>query len=144
MKEKEQVNIYETATRNDRFSVFTKAVEAAGLADTLKSGGPLTIFAPTDDAFAKLPKNTLTLLLRPENKDRLTNVLKYHVVPGTLGTKVKSAKTLLGQSLKIDALGGNNIQVNNARVMSPSIGATNGIILPVDTVLIPHAAATAH
>ncbi len=144
---KELFNIFETATKDQKFSTFTKAVNAGGLAETLKGGGPFTLFAPTDEAFAKLPKSTMDELLKPENKERLTKVLQYHVVPGKLLVKdfknFKEAKTLQGQDLKIDALADSKIQVNNAKVMTPALDASNGIILPVDTVLMPQTAAAA-
>jgi uncharacterized surface protein with fasciclin (FAS1) repeats len=145
---KENFNIYEAATRDDKFSTFTKAIDATGLADTLIGGGPLTLFAPTDEAFGKLPRKTLDELMKPENKDRLTNILKYHLVQGRLVANdlkdLKAAKTLQGQDLKIDALGGTNIQVNNAKVITPAVSASNGVILPVDAVLMPQTAASAH
>ena len=142
---KENVNIFETATKDQKFSTFTKAINAAGLAEMLNGAGPLTLFAPTDEAFAKLPAKTMEDLLKPENKERLTKLLQYHVVPGKLLANdfknFKEAKTLQGQHLKIDALGESNIQVNNAKVLTPALDASNGIILPVDTVLMPQAAA---
>ncbi len=142
---KDNVNIFETATKDQKFSTFTKAINAAGLAEMLKGAGPLTLFAPTDEAFAKLPKGTMEDLLKPENKERLTKVLQYHVVPGKLLVKdfknFKEAKTMLGQHLKFDAISDSNIQVNDAKVTTPALDASYGIILPVDTVLMPQAAA---
>ncbi len=144
---KDNVNIFETATKDQKFSTFTKAINAAGLAEMLKGAGPLTLFAPTDEAFAKLSSKTMEDLLKPENKERLTKVLQYHVVPGKLLVKdfknFKEAKTMQGQHLKIDAIGDSSIQVNNAKVLTPALEASNGIILPVDTVLMPQAAAAA-
>jgi uncharacterized surface protein with fasciclin (FAS1) repeats len=144
---KEQFTIYDIANKEDKFSTFTRVINAVGLADALKSGGPYTLFAPTNEAFSKLPEHRLDELLKPENKERLTNVMKYHLVSGKLVTDdvkdITSAKTLQGQELKIKATAPGNIQVNNAKVITPSLTATNGIILPVDSVLMPQATATA-
>jgi len=118
------------------------AVKAAGLVDTLKGEGPFTIFAPTDKAFAKLPKGTVESLLKPENKDKLVAILTYHAVPGTVmaadvaklpdGARVK---TVNGQELVVRNKKG--VRVNNARVTKTDIVCTNGVIHVIDTVLLP-------
>src|SRR6201996_2414414 len=123
-----------------KFNTLVAAVKAAGLVDTLKGPGPFTVFAPTDEAFAKLPPGTLENLLKPENKDQLRTILVYHVVPGRVTAKevvkLDSAKTLGGGSLTIHAADG-GVMVNNARVIKTDIDASNGVIHVIDTVLLP-------
>jgi uncharacterized surface protein with fasciclin (FAS1) repeats len=108
--------------------------------DALKGKGPLTVFAPTDEAFAKLPAGTVENLLKPENKDKLTAILTYHVVPGrvTAGEVVNlsSAKTVNGRSLSINTSDG-NVMVDNARVTATDIMASNGVIHVIDSVVLP-------
>ena len=122
------------------FNTLVAAVKAAGLVDTLKGPGPFTIFAPTDEAFAKLPPGTLENLLKPENKSQLQKILTYHVVAGRVTAKdvakLDSAKTLAGESLTIHA-GPAGVTVNNAHVTRTGIPASNGLIHVVDTVLLP-------
>ncbi len=122
------------------FTTLVAAVKAAGLVDTLKGPGPFTVFAPTDEAFAKLPPGTLDSLLKPENKAKLVSILTYHVVPGTVMAadvvKLKSAKTVEGQSLMIKVVKG-KVMVNNATVTKTDIVASNGVIHVIDTVLLP-------
>ena len=116
------------------------AVEAAGLVETLKGPGPFTVFAPTDDAFAKLPAGTLDDLLKPENKNQLVDILTYHVVPGkVLAADVvglRSAKTVNGQSLRISVMGG-AVMVDNANVVQTDIETSNGVIHVIDAVVLP-------
>ena len=122
------------------FNTLVAAVKAAGLVDALKGPGPFTVFAPTDEAFAKLPLGTLDNLLKPENKDQLKKILTYHVVVGRVMAKdvakIDSAKTIEGGSLTIHA-GDGGVMVNNAHVIKTDITASNGVIHVIDTVLIP-------
>jgi uncharacterized surface protein with fasciclin (FAS1) repeats len=131
-------DIIETATRAGSFTTLAKALEAAGLVETLKGEGPFTVFAPTDEAFAKLPKGTLDALLK--DKKKLTAILTYHVVPGKVGSEqvatLKSAKTVNGKELTIATTGG-NVTVGNATVIQADIPATNGVIHVIDSVLLP-------
>jgi uncharacterized surface protein with fasciclin (FAS1) repeats len=122
------------------FNTLVAAVKAAGLVDALKGPGPFTVFAPTDEAFAKLPPGTLESLLKPENKEQLRKILTYHVVAGQVAAKdvvkLQSAKTLEGGMLKIQA-GNAGVAVNNAHVTKTDIATSNGIIHVIDTVLLP-------
>ena len=119
----------------------------SGLIQTLKGEGPFTVFAPTDDAFAKIPAETLSQLLQPENREKLTAILTYHVVAGrvtshdVMNLDPDAAITLQGQTLKINTDGG--LKINDAKVITPDIAATNGVIHVIDSVLMPSAAATA-
>jgi transforming growth factor-beta-induced protein len=132
--------IVDTVVADGRFTTLTAALKAAGLVDTLKGNGPFTVFAPTDDAFAKLPAGTLDTLLKPENKDKLTQVLTYHVVSGNLLAadlaKLTTAKTLNGKevTIKVDD---DKVFINDAQVIIADILCTNGVIHVIDTVLIP-------
>src|SRR3954451_19229957 len=122
------------------FNTLVAAVKAAGLVDTLKGPGPFTVFAPTDEAFAKLPPGTLENLLKPENKDKLRKILTYHVVAGRVTAadvvKLHSAKTLEGGSLSIHA-GDGGVMVGSAHVTKTDIAASNGVIHIIDRVLLP-------
>jgi uncharacterized surface protein with fasciclin (FAS1) repeats len=133
-------DIVDTAVAAGQFKTLAAAIKAAGLADTLKGPGPFTVFAPTDAAFAKLPKGTVEELLKPENKAKLTAILTYHVVPGKVMAadvvKVSDAKTVQGGSIKVHAAGG-TVSVDNATVVKTDIGASNGVIHVIDTVLMP-------
>ena len=133
-------DIVDTAVGAGSFKTLAAALQAAGLVETLKGKGPFTVFAPTDAAFAKLPKGTVEDLLKPENKARLTAILTYHVVPGQVmaaqAAKLPSAKTVNGASLTIHATGG-NVMVDNATVTSADIACTNGVIHVIDTVVLP-------
>jgi uncharacterized surface protein with fasciclin (FAS1) repeats len=135
-------DIVDTAVTAGSFQTLTKALQAADLVDTLKGPGPFTVFAPTDEAFAKLPTGTLDGLLKPENKDKLRAILTYHVVAGKIPSAkvvtLSSAKTVNGQELKITVMGG-NVMVNNAHVVKTDISASNGVIHVVDTVILPEA-----
>ncbi len=132
-------DIVDTAAGNNDFSTLVAAVKAAGLVETLKSDGPFTVFAPTNDAFAALPAGTVDDLLKPENKDKLTAILTYHVVPGkVMSSDLKDdmmAKTAQGGEVKVDL--DNGPMVNDAKVINADIGADNGVIHVIDKVLIP-------
>ena len=133
-------DIVDTAVAAGSFTTLAKALTAADLVSTLKGPGPFTVFAPTDEAFAKLPAGTLEKLLKPENKAMLQRVLTYHVVPGNLMAAdvvtVSSAKAVSGDMLSIKASGG-TVTVNRSRVVTTDIAASNGVIHVVDTVLLP-------
>jgi uncharacterized surface protein with fasciclin (FAS1) repeats len=133
-------DIVDTAVAAGSFTTLAKALTAADLVATLKGPGPFTVFAPTDEAFAKLPAGTLENLLKPENKAMLRRVLTYHVVPGKVMAadvvKLSSAKAVSGDMLSIKASGG-TVMVNSSRVVSTDIAASNGVIHVVDTVLLP-------
>ncbi|SRR5579883_939667 len=130
-------DIVDTAVNAGSFGILVAAVKAAGLVDTLKGSGPFTVFAPTDKAFAKLPEGTVEGLL--EDIPNLKKILTYHVVSGKVMAadvvKLKSAKTLEGEDVKIDA--SNGVKINNATVTTPDVAADNGVIHIIDTVLIP-------
>ena len=122
------------------FTTLVAAVKAAGLVDTLKGPGPFTVFAPTDEAFAKLPPGTLESLLKPENKAQLQKILTYHVVAGKVMAgdvmKLSSAKTVEGESVAIKMMNG-GVMVDNAHVTKTDIMASNGVIHVIDTVILP-------
>jgi uncharacterized surface protein with fasciclin (FAS1) repeats len=132
-------DIVDTAVAG-KFKTLVAAVKAAGLVDTLKGPGPFTVFAPTDEAFAKLPAGALEDLLKPENKARLQSVLTYHVVPGNVMSrdvvKLTSAKTAAGSTIKINATG-KGVMVNDAHVVKADIVASNGVIHVIDKVMLP-------
>jgi uncharacterized surface protein with fasciclin (FAS1) repeats len=133
-------DIVDTAVAAGSFKTLAKALTAADLVGTLKGAGPFTVFAPTDEAFEKLPAGTLDNLLKPENKAMLVRVLTYHVVPGRVMAadvvKINSAKAVSGDSLHIMATGG-NVMVDKARVTKTDIIASNGVIHVIDSVLLP-------
>jgi uncharacterized surface protein with fasciclin (FAS1) repeats len=133
-------DIVDTAAAAGSFTTLAKALRAADLVATLKGPGPFTVFAPTDDAFAKLPAGTLDNLLKPENKAMLQRVLTYHVVPGEVMAadvvKVSSAEAVSGDTLSIKVSGG-TVMVDRARVVKTDIAASNGVIHVLDTVLLP-------
>jgi len=135
-------NIVDTAVAAGQFKTLTAALDAAGLVDTLEGPGPFTVFAPTDDAFAKLPAGTVANLLKPENKDKLIAILTYHVVPGKVMAgdvvKLKEAKTVNGQAVTISTKGG-SVMIDKAHVVTPDIGASNGVIHVIDSVMLPAA-----
>ncbi|QDU29669.1 Immunogenic protein MPT70 precursor [Anatilimnocola aggregata] len=134
-----QKDIVDTAVAAGSFKTLAAALKAGGLIDTLKGSGPFTVFAPTDEAFAKLPKGTVESLLKPENKDKLVAILTYHVVPGKVMAadvvKVKEAKTVQGQAVMVNAA--NGVKINDATVVKADIACSNGVIHVVDTVLMP-------
>ena len=131
-------DIVETAVAAGSFKTLVAAVQAAGLVETLKGKGPFTVFAPTDEAFAKLPPGTLEALLK--DKAKLTAILTYHVVPGDVraaqAMKLTSAKTVNGQSLKVMTKDG-AVMIDNAKVVKADIVAKNGVIHVIDTVVLP-------
>ena len=130
-------DIVDTAVAAGQFTTLAKALTAAGLIDTLKGEGPFTVFAPTDAAFAKIPAEKLAALL--QDKAALTRVLTYHVVAGKVMAKdvagMKTAKTLAGPSLTIDAK--NGVHIDSAKVLTADVAASNGVIHVIDTVLLP-------
>ena len=122
------------------FKTLVAAVKAAGLVETLQGKGPFTVFAPTDEAFAKLPPGTVEDLLKPENKEKLVAILTYHVVPGKVmaaDVKTMMAKTVNGKELSI-TVGDGKVMVNTAKVIKTDVAASNGVIHVIDTVLIPN------
>ena len=133
-------DIVETAAAAGNFNTLVAAVKAAGLVDTLKGPGPFTVFAPTDEAFAKLPPGTVETLLKPENRAKLQSILTYHVVAGKVMahdvTKLHSAKTVEGGSIAIKSMNG-KVMADNAHVVQTDILASNGVIHVIDTVLMP-------
>jgi uncharacterized surface protein with fasciclin (FAS1) repeats len=135
-----QKDIVDTAVANGSFKTLAAALQAAGLVETLKGAGPFTVFAPTDAAFAKLPPGTVETLLKPENRDRLRQVLTYHVVAGRVGSaavvKMTSAATVSGDTVTISVKGG-SVMLNDAKVVTADVAASNGVIHVIDTVLLP-------
>src|SRR5271157_5496216 len=131
-------DIVDTAVSAGSFKTLAAALQAAGLVDTLKGKGPFTVFAPTDEAFAKLPPGAVEDLLKPENKEKLRAILLYHVVPGKVTAKqvvkLTSAKTAEGQPLTIKVEDG-KVMVDNATVVKADVEASNGVIHVIDTVL---------
>jgi len=133
-------DIVDTAVGAGKFSTLVAAVKAAGLVETLKGPGPFTVFAPTDDAFAKLPKGTVEDLLKPQNKAKLIGILTYHVLPSKvmaadIAGKKMDAKTVQGTDIAVDAMAG--VKVNGATVVTADVAASNGVIHIIDTVLLP-------
>ncbi len=135
-----QKDIVDTAAAAGSFTTLVAAVQAAGLVDTLKGPGPFTVFAPTDEAFGKLPKGALENLLKPENKAKLAAILTYHVIPGKkmAGDMVTmdKAETVQGSWIKITAMSG-KVMIDKATVVQTDVEATNGVIHVIDTVLLP-------
>ncbi len=134
-------DIVDTAVSAGSFNTLVQAVQAADLVGTLKSDGPFTVFAPTDEAFAKLPDGTLENLLKPENKSKLQAILTYHVLPGKImsadAAMTSSAKTVNGQSFRITK-SANGLMVDNANVIKADIEASNGVIHVIDQVILPN------
>ncbi len=133
-------DIVETAVSAGSFKTLVAAAQAAGLVETLKGPGPFTVFAPTDEAFAKLPAGTVDNLLKPENKKSLVAILTYHVVPGKvlskdIAGKKLSPKSVEGSPVSIDAT--NGVQIDNAKVVKADIEASNGVIHVIDAVILP-------
>lgn len=131
-------DIVETAVAADGFKTLVAAVKAAGLVETLKGDGPFTVFAPTDEAFAKIPKEKLEALLK--DKKALTAILTYHVVPGKVMAadvvKLDQAKTVQGQNVKVQAEDG-KVMINGAKVLKTDIECKNGVIHVIDAVILP-------
>lgn len=134
-------NIVETAVGAGSFKTLVRALEAADLVEALKADGPFTVFAPSDEAFAKLPDGALEELLRPENREKLRAVLLYHVVPGkvvaadVMRLNGREVRTLEGSKVKVKTKGG--VMVNNARVVQTDVMTSNGVIHVIDTVIMP-------
>lgn len=133
-------DILETAADHGGFKTLLAAVKAAGLNETLKGSGPFTLFAPSDDAFKRLPDGAVDRFLKPENKSELTRILSYHVVAGKIASadlkgKKFDRKTVEGAELAID--GTNGVMVNKSKVVTPDIKASNGVIHVLDSVLMP-------
>lgn len=129
-------DIVDTAVANGNFKTLAAALQAAGLVDTLKGAGPFTVFAPTDAAFAKIPKADLDALLK--DKAKLTSILTYHVVPGKVmakDVKAGKVKTVQGSELTVTTTGG--VMVDNAKVTATDVAADNGVIHVIDTVIMP-------
>jgi uncharacterized surface protein with fasciclin (FAS1) repeats len=139
-REDARKDIVDTAVAAGSFTTLAKALQAAGLVETLKGKGPFTVFAPTDEAFAKLPAGTLEDLLKPENKAKLQAILTYHVVPGKVMasqvTGLTSAKTVNGQSLSVKVKDG-SVKVDDATVVKTDIVTSNGVIHVIDSVVLP-------
>jgi len=135
-----QSDIVDTAASAGSFKTLVAAIKAADLVDTLKGPGPFTVFAPSDEAFAKLPAGTLDSLLLPENKAKLQSILTYHVVSGRVGSdqvvNLTSAKTVQGNDLKISQNAG-TVMVDGAKVVQTDIACSNGVIHVIDTVMLP-------
>jgi|SRR5579863_3489690 len=133
-------DIVDTAVAAGDFKTLAAALQAAGLVDTLKGPGPFTVFAPTDEAFAKLPPGTVDNLLKPENHDKLVAILTYHVVPGKVMAKdvvkLHEAKTVNGKDVTIMTEGG-KVMVDNANVVKTDIACSNGVIHVIDSVILP-------
>jgi len=133
-------NIVDTAVAAGSFTTLAKALKAADLVATLEGPGPFTVFAPTDEAFAKLPAGTLDTLLKPENKNKLRRILTYHVVAGEVRAadivKLQSAKAVSGDTITVKARDG-KVRVDGANVTKTDIAASNGVIHVIDTVILP-------
>lgn len=133
-------DIVAVASGAGKFNTLVAAVKAAGLVETLQGKGPFTVFAPTDEAFAKLPEGTVASLLKPENKEKLVAILTYHVVSGKVmaaDVKTMKAKTVNGKELSIKVEDG-MVMVDGAKVIKTDIAAKNGVIHVIDTVVLPH------
>jgi uncharacterized surface protein with fasciclin (FAS1) repeats len=134
--------IVEVAVGNKSFSTLVAAVKAAGLVETLSGAGPFTVFAPTDEAFAKLPAGTVEDLVKPENKEKLTAILTYHVLAGkvmaadAIAADGKMVKTVNGQEIAVKVKDG-KVMINDSTVIIADVAASNGVIHAIDTVLLP-------
>ena len=136
---KTTLDIVDTAVKAESFKTLVAAVKAAGLVETLKGEGPFTVFAPTDEAFAKLPEGTIASLLKPENKDKLTAILTYHVIPAKVmakDVKAGKVKTVNGKEVKI-SVSDWGVKIDNAKVVKTDVSATNGVIHVIDHVILP-------
>ena len=138
--DQKKADIVDTAVKAGSFKTLAAALKAADLVETLKGKGPFTVFAPTDEAFAKLPEGTLEDLLKPENKEKLAKILTFHVVSGKVTSaqvvKMKEAKTVEGQSVKIVVKDG-VVKIDDAKVVKTDIDCTNGVIHVIDRVILP-------
>jgi uncharacterized surface protein with fasciclin (FAS1) repeats len=139
--DKKQADIVDTAVSAGSFNTLAAALQAGGLVDTLKGDGPYTVFAPTDEAFAKLPDGTVEMLLLPENKDKLVEILTYHVVAGKVTSAevvtLEKAQTANGSDVAIKVVD-ETVFINDSRVVAADIQASNGVIHVVDTVILPN------
>ncbi|MDF1814199.1 MAG: fasciclin domain-containing protein [Verrucomicrobiales bacterium] len=138
MANADQGDIVDVAAGNENFSTLVAAVKAAGLVDTLKGDGPFTVFAPTNEAFAKLPEGTVESLLKPENKDKLISILTYHVVAGKVmaaDVKAGDVKTVQGSDATISTNDG--VKIDKANVVATDVAAKNGVIHVIDSVIMP-------
>ncbi len=133
-------DIVDLAVGSDNLKTLVAAVKAGGLVDVLKGDGPFTVFAPTDEAFAALPKGTLEMLLKPENKDKLVKILTYHVVSGkVMSTDLSNgqkAATVQGDKVAV-SIGGGNVKINDAKVVAADVKAKNGVVHVIDKVILP-------
>ena len=133
-------DIVDLAVGNDNLKTLVAAVKAGGLVDVLKGDGPFTVFAPTDEAFAALPKGTLEMLLKPENKDKLVAILTYHVVSGKVMSSDLSngqqAGTVQGQKVSV-SINGSTVKINDAKVIAADVKAKNGVVHVIDKVILP-------
>lgn len=137
----DEKDIVDTAASAGDFTTLVAAVEAAGLVETLKGPGPYTVFAPNDEAFAKLPEGTVEELLEPENRETLVSILTYHVVAGEIMAadvvgQTATVETVQGASIEVNGAG-DSVMVNNATVIATDIEASNGVIHVIDTVIMP-------
>jgi uncharacterized surface protein with fasciclin (FAS1) repeats len=133
-------DIVAVASSAENFKTLVAAVKAAGLVETLQGPGPFTVFAPTDEAFSKLPAGTLESLLKPENRDKLAGILKYHVISGKVlaaDVKTSEAKTVQGQSVSLKVSEANGVTVDSAKVIKADVMADNGVIHVIDQVILP-------
>ena len=139
--QKKQADIVDTAVAAGQFNTLAAALEAADLVGTLKGEGPFTVFAPTDDAFAKLPEGTVEKLLKPENRDQLVAVLTYHVVPGNVMAadvvNLSKATTVNGSDIAI-AVSDGSVRIDDATVVAADVAASNGVIHVIDSVILPN------
>jgi transforming growth factor-beta-induced protein len=142
LKAADKKDIVDTAVASGSFKTLAAALGAAGLVDTLKSKGPFTVFAPTDEAFAKLPKGTMEELLKPENKAKLTDILTYHVVAGNVeaeaAMKLSTATALNKKTIKLEVKDG-SLHLNESKVTTADVKCSNGVIHIIDAVLLPPA-----
>lgn len=139
-EESKVVDIVDTAVAAGKFKTLAAALGAAELVDALKGEGPFTVFAPTDEAFAKLPEGTVENLIKPKNKETLQGILKYHVASGQLKAKdvvrLRLLETLLGKDVLIE-VDGDNVSINGSKVVMTDIECSNGVIHVIDTVILP-------
>jgi uncharacterized surface protein with fasciclin (FAS1) repeats len=140
-KKAKAADIVDTAVAAGQFNTLAAALDAAGLIETLKGEGPFTVFAPTDEAFAKLPEGTVESLLLPENRDKLVAILTYHVVPGKVlaedVVELSGATTVNGSDVMIAVVDG-SVRIDNATVIATDIAASNGVIHVIDSVILPN------
>jgi len=140
MSEAKEADIVDTAVAAGTFKTLAAALKVAELVETLKGKGPFTVFAPTDEAFQKIPKGTLEDLLKPENKKKLVGILTYHVAAGKVMaadvTRMTNAKTVQGTDVTINVVEG-KVMVNDAKIAKADIACTNGVIHVIDTVIMP-------